>query len=82
MRLIDADPIYDALFGIKAYEGIGPETVVALTDINALIETAPRVDAIPIEWLRAKQHELKDYIDHRPDAVVDYLIWLWDREAR
>lgn len=40
------------------------------------------VDAIPIEWLRMKQVDLKHYYDHRSDATVDYLIWLWDKEAK
>ena len=52
----------------------------ACTVVKKMEKEAVVVDAIPITWLRAKQHELKSYYDHRPDAVVDYLIWLWDKE--
>ena len=53
-------------------------------DVIAMLNdkvTAEKVDdAIPIKWLRDKQYNLRSYVDHRPDAVVDYLIWLWDKE--
>ena len=74
MRLIDADAL------IHTHESevaiIGKDWTVG--DLAAAIETAPTIDAIPVEWIQAQiENEKRAPLFRR---YADALLTIWQRE--
>ena len=80
MRLVDIDPLYDALFEIHAHEGMCLEPIVELRDINAVLEAAPTVDAIPVEWLKAQRIDRRDPAIDLHNAIFHYVLRAWEKQ--
>jgi hypothetical protein len=51
VRLVDADKQLEWVDCMKPIHGIGLEPVVAVETVRDLINGAPTIDAIPVEWL-------------------------------
>ena len=71
-RLIDADALKSALaHAVKDYcNRNGPMRTI---DFESLIDKAPTIDAIPVEWLKQK------YAENDPDGGnEDFDRYLWD----
>lgn len=73
MRLIDAEALRK-----------NAETCRETTDAFCeLIDSAPTMDAIPVGWLRDKQHVMELADRSRPFAqMIDSLIRVWYKEQR
>lgn len=74
MRLIDADAL------IHTHESevaiIGKDWTVG--DLAAAIETAPTIDAIPVEWLKA-QNNSTEYYKTVQGQAVELVLELWQK---
>ena len=79
MRLIDADALKSALaHAAKDYcNRNGPMRTI---DFESLIDKAPTVDAIPVEWL--KKVRKGDNLTLDDVETIDWLISWWHKEVR
>jgi len=77
MRLIDADAL-----NTKLQKEIGSPTDEKLYAVNMCIIKAPKVDAIPVDWIREKRDALKVM---SPDSMSEklltklLLVWHWEQ---
>ena len=76
MRLIDADALKSALaHAAKDYcNRNGPMRTI---DFESLIDKAPTIDAIPVEWLRDMMEENSRYAE--PYFAFAYVLHEWQR---
>jgi len=74
MRLIDGDALKESVR--KKFKSI-PDRC----EINGLVNAAPTIDAIPVEWLESKRKEAL-HEGMRPDEVeaVEMVLWMWQKE--
>ena len=72
MRLVDADALREAAETCRETTG----------DFQALIDAAPTIDAIPVEWLREWQDEVGTINEWWP--IIERIITVWreEQEAR
>lgn len=66
VRLIDANALWELMRTYDDYQGAKEPHDVELIHRDSIlfaIETAPTVDAVPVEWIRAKIDSLKSHGD-------------------
>lgn len=68
MRIIDADALPNELFKKHVHDGEKLEPMLYFEDAVKVVENAPTIDAIPVEWLREK---IKEHTDE--EGWQDYL---------
>ncbi len=82
MRLIDANALPAALFQHHVHDGEELEPLLYYDDAIQVVNDAPTIDAIPVEWLRSLCAIAKMEIDDK--MFIDWLIQTWheEQEAR
>jgi len=48
--------------------------------VEDMIENAPTIDAIPVEWLRERKHWAAIDGDHWAENIISYLLEAWQKE--
>lgn len=83
MRLIDGDALENAIDKERQMlieqERLGAEHIV-VHHARRLIEDAPTIDAIPVEWLREKMDEADDAGDIDSVDMFSWIIQAWHKE--
>ena len=72
-RLTDADALKSFIRSIPDISGLGLEPVIAVRDVLEMIDRAPTIDAIPVEWLKA---QINDAIDDNETELASDIDWL------
>lgn len=72
MKLIDADALYRDVSQRAYTNDLGTELAVIF--LQDAIAHAPRIDAIPVEWMKRKHEE-------NSPGKEDYDYFLWDATA-
>lgn len=82
MRPIDADALPSALFQKHVHDGEELEPMLYFEDAVEVVENAPTIDAIPVEWLEEKRKYASegDSLDVGIAEVLD--MWQKEQEAR
>ena len=81
MRLIDADALPNELFKKHVHDGEELEPMLYFEDAVKVVENAPTIDAIPVEWLKRVQRECVADIQQVPMYVaIGWLIDMWQKE--
>lgn len=80
MRTIDADALPSALFQKHVHDEEELEPMLYFEDAVKVVENAPTIDAIPVEWLREKML-MPQMTDGNPFGFV-LAEWLEEQEAR
>lgn len=84
MRLGDLDALENAIDKerqILIEQGRPGAEHIVVHHARRLVEDAPTIDAIPVEWLEKKRKEaLQEGM--RPDEVdaVEMVLWMWQKE--
>ena len=81
MRLIDADALLEYLDKRRTYEvmdGRNKAYGKGVRDAMKDIESAPTIDAIPVEWLRKVRNDDKLTLDDV--ETIDLLLAWWQQE--
>ena len=78
MRLIDADALPNELFKKHVHDEEELEPMLYFEDAVKVVENAPTIDAIPVEWLRKWPKSLREGAYVR-DILTD---WQKEQEAR
>ena len=82
MRLIDADALPNELFKKHVHDGEELEPMLYFEDTVKVVENAPTVAAIPVEWLEEHDSEGNEY-GRRYITVAEALsMWRKEQEAR
>ena len=80
MRLIDGDAlcvhIEEEFDGVCVYDVSGNEAAREFCD---MVDIAPTIDAIPVEWLKQKRDSQSDPWDYLANAI-DYIIAVYSKE--
>ena len=83
MRLIDADAlcthIENEFDGVCVYDVSGNEAAREFCD---MVDIAPAIDAIPVEWIQAQVENEKRAPLFRRYAEALLIIWQKEQEAR
>ena len=83
MRLIDKDALPNELFKKHVHDGEELEPMLYFEDAVKVVENAPTIDAIPVEWLEAHKTEYLDDWGEEPVSVeAALMIWQNEQEAR
>ena len=77
-RLIDADTLPSALFQKHVHVEEALEPMLYFEDAVKVVENAPIIDAIPVEWLRKWPKDLREGAYVR-DILMD---WQKEQEAQ
>lgn len=74
-RLISADALKESVR--KKFKALSDRC-----EINGLVNAAPTIDAIPVEWLESVLNEAKEYpmVDRELIVAIPYLIKRWQKE--
>lgn len=80
MRLIDADALPNELFKKHVHDGEELEPMIYFEDAVKVVENAPTIDAIPVEWLETVISKFKDAGRMDSVEVVQSLIKAWRYE--
>lgn len=82
MRLIDADALPNELFKKHVHDGEELEPMMYFEDAVKVVENAPTIDAIPVEWLKKVRKDASegDSLDVGIAEVFD--MWEKEQEAR
>lgn len=78
MRLIDADALPNELFKKRVHDGEELEPMMYFEDAVKVVENAPTIDAIPVEWLREKMQ--KPLITSA--NPFDYVLEAWEQDNK
>lgn len=76
MRLVDADALVRT--HKSEVETIGKDWTIG--DLVAAIETAPTIDAIPVEWLRDKMRGYASSLKSTETAALVMVMQMWQKE--
>ena len=82
VRLIDADALPNELFKKHVHDGEELEPMIYFEDAVKVVEDAPTIDAIPVEWLMKVLAEANEFpISERETIVaIPYLVKRWQKE--
>ena len=83
MKLIDKDAILDAIDKERQIlieqERLGAEHVV-VHHARRLVEDAPTIDAIPVEWLVNEMNTADDRGDIEMTDAISWIVQTWQKE--
>lgn len=82
MRLIDADALPSALFQKHVHDDEELEPMLYFEDAVKVVEDAPTIDAIPVEWIQAQVENEKRAPLFRRYAEALLTIWQKEQEAQ
>lgn len=74
MRIIDADALSNELFKRHVHDGEELVPMLYYDDAVKVVENAPTIDAIPVEWLRKWPKDLRE------GAYVRDILQDWQKE--
>ena len=84
MRLIDADALPSALFQKHVHDEEELEPMLYFEDAVKVVENAPTIPAIPVEWLEAQispyRDKLRDEAKGVFNATVKAILYRWQEE--
>ena len=80
MRLINAYTLPDALFQKHVHYGEGTEMYLSFADILDVIDNAPTVDAIPVEWLKGMRDLMHRSSSRAAGDMLNRVIEIWQKE--
>lgn len=81
MRLIDADALPSALFQKHVHDEEELEPMLYFEDAVKVVENAPTIDAIPVEWLIDRANDPKRAPLYRRYAQMLYEEWQKEQEV-
>ena len=83
VRLVDADALPSALFQKHVHDEEELEPMLYFEDAVKVIENAPTIDAIPVEWLKARKTKYYEDWGLVPVSVEEALtMWQKEQEAQ
>lgn len=83
MRLIDADGLLPMMKYATTDSEIGVFPVkIGFNEIAKVIDDAPTVDAIPVEWLYDLADKKEEEKDIKLSAMIKGVVALWHREKQ
>ena len=81
MRLVDADAlcthIENEFDGVYVYDVSGNEAAREFCD---MVDIAPTIDAIPVEWLREKMRGYASSLKSTETAALVMVMQMWQKE--
>lgn len=80
MRLIDADALPNELFKRHIHDGEELEPMMYFEDAVKVVENAPTIDAIPVEWLVNLKNEYAREGREQAEGDLMNLILMWQKE--
>lgn len=82
MRLIDADALDNMLSEAQAEckRNGGNFRFGVLSNIRENIKEQPTIDAIPVEWLKAKMRECESEKYNKPWQCYEFILRIWQKE--
>lgn len=80
MRLVDADALPSALFQKHVHDKEELEPMLYFEDAVKVVEDAPTIDAIPVEWLKKKREHCKSTWDIDFYEAVQLVLCEWQKE--
>lgn len=84
-RLIDADALPNELFKKHVHDDEELEPMLYFEDAVKVVEDAPTIDAIPMEWLKQQREcndpeSVKDINGAFVSICIDGVLALWQKE--
>lgn len=77
VRLIDADALPNELFKKHVHDGEELVPMLYYDDAVKVVEDAPTIDAIPVEWI----HKFcEDDISEEQREAIEWMLGVWQRE--
>ena len=76
MRLIDADALKETFHGEEGAKALD-HFPLRLIKVKQIVDNAPTIDAIPVEWLRAF---CADDIAEDQQETIEWMLKVWKRE--
>lgn len=80
MRLVDADALPSALFQKHVHDEEELEPMLYFEDAVKVVENAPTIDAIPVEWLRDKMRGYASALKSTETAALVMVMQMWQKE--
>ena len=80
MKLIDGEWLAAELFKHHVHDEDELEPMVYLSDAQNLIATAPKVDAIPVEWILNLKNEYAREGREQAEGDLMNLLLMWQKE--
>jgi hypothetical protein len=80
VRLIDADALSNELFKKHVHDGEELEPMLYFEDAVKMVENAPTIDAIPMDWMDA---QIRGYASRLQSTELKALLIvsrLWEKE--
>lgn len=80
MRAIDGEWLAGELFKVHVHDDEDLEPLVYLSDAQKLINTAPIIHAIPVEWInwRIKNADKNGFKDAA--QAMRWVLWCWENQ--
>ena len=78
MRLVDADVLKARIEQEEDREYDATGYLLHMTDSLLVIDNAPTIDAIPVEWLKKLFEDDGDW--NEEEALIDWIIRRWKQE--
>ena len=80
MRVIDADALPNELFKKHVHDGEELEPMLYFEDAVKVVENAPTIDAIPVEWMRDKMRGYASSLKSTETAALVMVMQMWQKE--
>ena len=80
MRLVDGDALPSALFQKHVHDGEELEPMLYFEDAVKVVEDAPTIDAIPVEWMRDKMRGYASALKSTETAALVRVMQMWEDE--
>ena len=75
MRLIDIEPLQNALYNVHHHEGMSLVPMVTLNAVYELIADQPTIDAVPVGWLE----DQTKHSDFRTQMSAEWILGCWKK---
>lgn len=82
MRLIDADALPNELFKKHVHDGEELAPMLYYDDAVKVVEDAPTIPAIPVEWLEDRVYDMKRAPLYRRYAEMLLMEWLQEQKEQ
>ena len=79
-RMIDADALKDALFQKHVHDGEELEPMLYLDDAMKVVDEAPTIAAIPMDWLDEQIHGYASRLKSTELKALVLVKQMWERD--
>jgi hypothetical protein len=80
MRIIDADALLNELFKKHVHDGEELEPMLYFEDAVKVVENAPTIAAIPMDWMDAQIHGYASRLQSTELKALLIVSRLWEKE--